>query len=151
VRTLLIAIKATFETQGAKSSWSMMKRISPAIPTLLAVITHFEQTINRYQRYRAHTSPDYEKDVNALLAYYKREGAYKRRTPKRKILSAKKGRKVVDALELKDNPREGARLLLTGKTLRNWVETRTVPRSTEQNFDALHAVCTCIHAFSTHS
>jgi hypothetical protein len=123
-------------------SWDMIKRLSPAIPTLLAVVDHFERTVNRYQRYRSHSSPEYEKDVQTLCAYYRCEGAYADRTPARKGLDRAATRKMLDNKKTRDNAREGARLLQTGKTMPRWTENRKRPRSTEQNFDAMFEVRT---------
>jgi hypothetical protein len=118
----------------------MLRRITPAIPTLLSLVTHFERSVNRYQRYRAHTSPESEQDIQSLADFYVRECIYGETTPLRNGLTAKSTRELIEDLKLRDNAREGARLLLTGKTLASWTANRTFTRSTEDNYDVMREV-----------
>ena len=56
-------IKVTHQVQGPNTSWDLMKRISPAIPTLVRVCKHVECQIQTLWRGSYHTDPARTKDI----------------------------------------------------------------------------------------
>jgi hypothetical protein len=80
-------------------------------------------SVNQNPRYRRHTSPDAEEDIDLLMRHF-HQYAYNIEQP----------RELPDKDVTTDVTLAGARLLTTGKTLRNWVEKRTHERSIEENW-----------------
>ena len=69
-------IKVTHQVQGPNTSWDLMKRISPAIPTLVRVCKHVECQIQTLWRGSYHTDPARTKDIERLEGVYRTSEIY---------------------------------------------------------------------------
>jgi predicted SnoaL-like aldol condensation-catalyzing enzyme len=106
-----------------------MEKWSPAVPALRAVRDHVEATVNPYRRYKHHSAPDTEDDINKLVAYFVDTDIFQCK-PKRKGQISEAGR-FPNAVQL------GLQKLQKddGAYLEAWWEGRHREYNSEQNWD----------------
>ncbi|KAF8431619.1 hypothetical protein L210DRAFT_3415728 [Boletus edulis BED1] len=114
-------IKVTHQVQGPNASWDLMKRISPAIPTLVRVRKHMERQIQTLRRGSFHTDPAKTKDIERLEGVYRTSEIHVQQDGRR---ARAKADRVDDIVSL------GAAHLFSRKTMQRWWEHRDFARST---------------------
>jgi hypothetical protein len=57
-------------THGTHVDWDTFSWWSPAVDVLRSVRDHVEYTVNPFQRYKSHTTPSAEKDINELASWF---------------------------------------------------------------------------------
>lgn len=62
---------------NANKSWGYIKEVSPSIPAMRAVIDHVQYNINRFARYRRHSSPSAKGDIDRLAKSYRENKVHK--------------------------------------------------------------------------
>ncbi|KIK78211.1 hypothetical protein PAXRUDRAFT_81112, partial [Paxillus rubicundulus Ve08.2h10] len=114
-------IKVTHQVQGPNASWDLMKRISPAIPTLVRVRKHMERQIQTLQRGSSHTDPAKRKDIERLEGVYRTSEIHMQEDG---CHARGKADHVEDVVSL------GAAHLFSRKTMQRWWEHRNFAHST---------------------
>lgn len=86
----------------------------------------FEEEVNPYRRYKRHTDPDHERDVEKYSQALKRDGAY----------THKPGRQPAGEKSIPTNyTQKGADILRTTEWLEDWHEGRQIDLETEESWD----------------
>ncbi|KAI0634114.1 hypothetical protein C8Q77DRAFT_1056061 [Trametes polyzona] len=76
-------VKVTYRPRGPNSSWNLMKKRAPAIPTLRAVDQHLTSQFRTMYRGIRHTIPAKEADVEKLRQFYSIAGIHEFRGPRK--------------------------------------------------------------------
>lgn len=116
-------IKVTHQVQGPNASWDLMKRISPAIPTLMCVRKHMEQQLWTLRRGASHTDPAKTKDIQRLEGIYQTSEIHVQKDGRH---ARAKADHVEDIVSL------GAAHLFSQKTLQWWWNHCSFARSTSE-------------------
>lgn len=127
IESILNHLKARFDAAPANNSWDYIGRMSPAIPTLRDVQDHVEYNINPFARYKKHSSPDANKDIETLSTYYTINRVHVAQ-PNRCPSANNKAHDVL---------RCGSEKLLLRSFIGRWYTRRTRERSSQEDWDAL--------------
>ncbi|KAJ7619938.1 hypothetical protein DFH06DRAFT_69197 [Mycena polygramma] len=126
-------IKVTYRSEGPKIDWEYLKKLHPAIHVIRAVNAHMETEFKTRVRGSKHTVPKKEKDIQSLQKWYRSSHVHALK-PGRII--AKVGKK-----QSPDVPRDvlakGSDGIQQGTTMEHWVESRTVDRSSSQDWNII--------------
>ena len=114
-------IKVTHQVQGPNTLWDLMKRISPAIPTLVQVRKHMERQIQTLRRGSYHTNPARTKDIERLEGVYRTSEIYVQQDGRH---VRGKADRVEDVVSL------GAAHLFSWKMMQRWWGHQDFARST---------------------
>ncbi|EGO02645.1 hypothetical protein SERLA73DRAFT_150313 [Serpula lacrymans var. lacrymans S7.3] len=115
--------KVTFGTRGLNASWALMKKTSPAIPTLRAVRKHTELQIRTLRRGLHHSDPLKEKDIEILHNAYIASN----------IHTYQDGREVKTKADgTMDVVTKGSLNILTKGTLARWWNNRSYVRAPQE-------------------
>ncbi|KAJ7082067.1 hypothetical protein B0H15DRAFT_952744 [Mycena belliarum] len=123
-------IKVTYRSEGPNIDWEYLKKLHPAIHVIRAVNAHMETEFKTRVRGSKHTIPKKERDIQELQNWYRASDVH--------VLKA--GRKIRGNADKKspDVPKDllakGSIAVQTGTVLGNWVENRTLERSTTQDW-----------------
>ncbi|KAJ7512820.1 hypothetical protein B0H11DRAFT_1787546 [Mycena galericulata] len=124
-------IKVTYRSEGPNIDWEYLKKLHPAIHVIRAVNAHMETEFKTRVRGSKHTVPKKELDIEELRKWYRASEVHTLKPGRALKSSAKKKNPDVP----KDFVAKGSSGIQTGDTLVNWVETRTIERSTAQDWD----------------
>jgi hypothetical protein len=114
----------TFSSSGPYADWDYIGQISASIPCQRKVKDHIENSINHFRRYKSHTSPEDEEDINCLQASYRAS----------QIHVKKPGRKLESEDIIPDTVRRGSDTERLAKLLENWAGNRVSERSTSEDW-----------------
>ncbi|KAJ7917324.1 hypothetical protein B0H13DRAFT_1608482 [Mycena leptocephala] len=118
------------DIKGPNIDWEYLKKLHPAIHVIRAVNQYMEFEFKTRVRGQKHTVPKKELDLQELQKWYRASNVHAFK-PGRHIKSKDKSSPDTP----KDTLSKGGAALQTGKTLDRWIETRTVDRSTMENWD----------------
>lgn len=108
---------------GPYASWETIGKTSAAIPTLRAIRTHVEHNINNYARYRSHSSPKAEEDIENYTKLLRTNAAHTYRP----------GRKVEEQGKTDDYVSNGSKT--ASSTIHKWDEVRRRDRYDIEEWD----------------
>ncbi|KAJ7868006.1 hypothetical protein B0H13DRAFT_2253848 [Mycena leptocephala] len=126
-------IKVTYRSEGPNIDWEYIKKLHPAIHVIRAVNAHMETEFKTRVRGSKHTIPKKELDVQELQKWYRASNVHVLK-PGRAV---KKDAKQKSPDVPKDVLGKGSAGLQTGTTLEHWVDTRTIDRSSRQDWEIL--------------
>ena len=107
-------IQHTFSVIGPYADWDYIGQTSASIPCQRKVKDHVEDSINRFRRYKAHTSPEKEEDVARLQASYQAS----------QIHVYKAGRRLEAKDKMPDNLKIGSDPTKLSRTFEKWIANR---------------------------
>ncbi|KAJ7886060.1 hypothetical protein B0H13DRAFT_2235222 [Mycena leptocephala] len=112
-------IKVTYRSEGPNIDCEYIKKLHPAIHVIRAVNAHMETEFKTRVRGSKHTIPKKELDVQELQKWYRASNVHVLKPGRADVLG------------------KGSAGLQTGTTLEHWVDTRTIDRSSRQDWEIL--------------
>ncbi|KAJ6494521.1 hypothetical protein C8R45DRAFT_1135396 [Mycena sanguinolenta] len=124
-------IKVTYRSEGPKIDWDYLKKLHPAIHVTRAVNAHMETEFKTRVRGSKHTVPKKELDIQELQKWYRASEVHALKPNRIVKENAKKQSPDVP----KDFLGKGSNGIQMGKTMNNWVDSRTIGRSYTQDWN----------------
>ncbi|KAJ7162007.1 hypothetical protein C8R43DRAFT_1063239 [Mycena crocata] len=126
-------IKVTYRSEGPNIDWEYLKKLHPAIHVIRAVNAHMETEMKTRVRGSKHTVPKRELDIQEMQKWYRASDVH--------VLKPGRALKRTAKKKSPDIPRDvlakGSTGIQTGTSMENWIESRTIERSTTQDWDTL--------------